>query len=85
MTELSRLRWRCRRGIKEMDIILQRFLEQRYFSLPCRQKRLFEQILDEADLDILDWILGRRRPSRSEYEELIGLFRQLKPEYSGRP
>ena len=79
MSELSRLRWRCRRGIKEMDIILQRCLEQNYPTLPPQQKILFDQILDETDLDILDWILGRSHPDNVEYVELIQLFRQLKP------
>jgi antitoxin CptB len=80
MSELSRLRWRCRRGIKEMDLILQRFLEQSYPSLSPQQMVLFDQILDESDLDIMDWILGRSKPAYSEYEVLIDLFRQLDPE-----
>ncbi len=79
MSELSRLRWRCRRGIKEMDLILQGCLEQNYPTLSAQQKTLFDQILDETDLDILDWILGRAQPDNAEYEELIQLFRQLKP------
>ncbi len=79
MSELSRLRWRCRRGIKEMDIILQRCLEQNYPTLSPQQKILFDQILNETDLDILDWILGRSQPDNAEYEELVQLFRQLKP------
>ena len=79
MSELSRLRWRCRRGIKEMDLILQGFLGQNYPTLSAQQKSLFDQILDETDLDILDWILGRSQPDNAEYEELIQLFRQLKP------
>jgi len=80
MSELSRIRWRCRRGIKEMDLILQRFLEQDYPTLAPQQIVLFDQILDETDLDILDWILGRSQPDNTEYEQLIHLFRQRKPE-----
>ena len=80
MSELSRLRWRCRRGIKEMDLILQRFLEQSYSSLSPQQQILFAQILDETDLDILDWILGRSEPENTEYNVLIEQFRQIKPE-----
>ena len=63
-----------------MDLILQRFLEQSYPSLSPQQISLFDQILDEADLDIMDWVLGRSRPENSEYEVLIDLFRQLKAE-----
>jgi len=79
MNELSRLRWRCRRGIKEMDLILQAFLERKYSSLSLQEKVLFDKILDETDLDIMDWILGRSQPDNSEYNVLIELFRQAKP------
>jgi antitoxin CptB len=80
MSELSRLRWRCRRGIKEMDIILQRFLEQDYSTLSLKEKALFDQILDETDLDILDWMLMRTQPANTNYEMLLALFRQHKPD-----
>ncbi len=80
MSELSRLRWRCRRGIKEMDIVLQRFLEQSYPGLSSQQQAHFDHILDEADLDIMDWILGRSLPDNNDYNDLIILFRQYKPE-----
>ena len=80
MSKQSRLQWRCRRGIKEMDLVCQRFLEQEYPRISDEERRLFDQILDESDLDILDWILDRSRPRRSEYQPLIDRFRQLKPE-----
>jgi antitoxin CptB len=80
MSDLSRLRWRCRRGIKEMDIVLQGFLEQNYPDLSEQQQINFDQILDESDLDIMDWILGRSSPEHSNYDELIALFRQQQPE-----
>ena len=79
MSELSRLRWRCRRGIKEMDLILQYFLEHVYAGLSPQQQTLFEQILDETDLDIMDWITSRSEPENKDYEVLIHLFRQHKP------
>ena len=80
MTELSRLRWQCRRGIKEMDLILERFLDQCYPSLSAQQRLAFDQILNETDLDIMDWILERSVPENEDYMVLIHLFRQLKPE-----
>ena len=80
MSELSRLRWRCRRGIKEMDIIFQRFLEQQYPTLSAEQIVCFDQLLDETDMDIMDWILERSEPENIGYVELVKVFRQLKPE-----
>ncbi|NKB39205.1 MAG: hypothetical protein GKR93_18905 [Gammaproteobacteria bacterium] len=77
MSELSRLRWRCRRGIKEMDLVFEHFLEQEYAELSSVQKHLFSQILEESDLDIMDWILGRKEPLKAEYNVLIQQFRKL--------
>ncbi|MFT7459654.1 MAG: antitoxin CptB [Planctomycetota bacterium] len=79
MSELSRLRWRCRRGIKEMDLILQYFLEHDYPTLSSEDKTVFDEILDETDLDILDWVLDRAEPDRTEYKTIIKLFRQRTP------
>ncbi len=80
MSELSRLRWRCRRGIKEMDLIFEHFLEQQYAELSTAQKSLFSQILEENDLDIMDWILARKEPANAEYNALLEKFRKHKPE-----
>lgn len=74
-TEHSRLLWRCRRGIREMDIVLQTFLNESYDSLSDADKNTFSQLLDEADLDILNWIMGKEKPERDELNQLITLIR----------
>ena len=61
-----------------MDLILEYFLEQAYPTLSPQQQKLFAQILDETDLDIMDWIVGRAQPADKDYEVLIDLFRQHK-------
>jgi antitoxin CptB len=80
--DLSRLRWRCRRGIREMDLLLQEFLSVSYPGLSSSEQRAFEQMLDEADLDLLSWISGRAEPP-PDYGALIGRLRQLRPEARG--
>jgi len=62
-----------------MDLILERFLEQCYPSLSSQQRIAFEQILDETDLDIMDWIMARSIPENKDYDVLINLFRKVKP------
>lgn len=62
-----------------MDLILQYFLEHVYADLSPQQQTLFEQILDETDLDIMDWITRRSEPANTDYQSLIHLFRQHKP------
>ncbi|HEY7842030.1 MAG TPA: succinate dehydrogenase assembly factor 2 [Gammaproteobacteria bacterium] len=82
MDDLSRLRWRCRRGIREMDLLLQEFLSASYAQLSPSERQAFEQLLDEADLDLLAWISGRADPPPG-YGALIGRLRQLRPEAGG--
>ncbi len=74
--ERSRLLWRCRRGIREMDIVLQTFLNQSYDTLSDADKNSFAQLLDEADLDILNWIMGKGEPENEGIKNIITLIRQ---------
>ena len=67
----ARLRWRCRRGTREMDLLLLRFLEQDYPRLNSREQSLFGSLLDEADPDIYAWITGQAQPANPDYLPLI--------------
>ena len=77
MSNRSRLLWRCRRGIREMDILFQRFMDECYPSLDEEKKQLFELFLDEADLDILNWIMNRSSPDNHRYDKIIKLFQTI--------
>ena len=77
MNERSRILWRCRRGIREMDILLQRFMEQNYPGLSKAEIRLFEELLEESDLDILAWITGKSTPEKTDYQILIQRLQKL--------
>jgi antitoxin CptB len=76
MNEMSRLRWRCRRGIREMDLLLQNFLSVCWNGLNAAERRAFDRLLDESDPDILAWIAGRAEPPDAEYPALIRRLRQ---------
>ncbi len=71
----SRLLWRCRRGIKEMDIILQDFINDSYDQLTEKNKNAFSKLLDEQDLDILNWIIGKDKPTDNELIEIINIIK----------
>jgi len=55
---MQRIRWRCRRGLLELDIVLGRFIEH-YASLDTRQKVLFDSLLDLPDTSLWDMISGK--------------------------
>ena len=75
MAANSRVLWRCRRGIREMDLVFSRFLETHYDQLSAEDSALFDGFLLENDLDIYDWILGRREPPA----EYLGLLQLMQP------
>lgn len=60
MKELERARWRCRRGLLELDIILQRFMDQHYAQLGEDELQQFEILLSQSDNDLWDMITGRK-------------------------
>jgi antitoxin CptB len=84
MNKRSRLLWRCRRGTKEMDFLLQQFLEQEYDRLDPPQQALFEQFLDEQDPDIYAWITGASRPDNHSYQSIILQLQNIHVLLSGK-
>ena len=74
MSDLDRTRWRCRRGLLELDLLLEAFLERGYGRLDARQRRLFNELLDQPDNDLLDLALGRSEPE-PRYQAVVGLLR----------
>lgn len=74
--EKSRLLWRCRRGIKEMDIILQDFIHESYDKLNDKNKNAFSKLLDEQDLDILNWIIGKDDPINDQLTDIINIIKK---------
>ena len=62
MSELGKLRWRCRRGMKELDELLLRFLEQRYATLSVQQQQCFAELLELQDPQLIAYLTGRDTP-----------------------
>ena len=71
----TRILWRCRRGIKEMDIVLQDFIKNSYDELNNENKSAFSKLLEEQDLDILNWVLGKDKPEDKTLIEIIKKIR----------
>jgi len=74
MAEHDRIRWRCRRGLLELDLVLQGFLERRFDRLDAEQRQRFDELLDEPDNDLLDLALGRRESS-PRYRAIVEMLR----------
>lgn len=71
MSELSRLRWKCRRGTKELDAILGAFLGKGAEDLTDAELKTFDRLLDEQDDRLMDYFYGRQRPTDGELQALV--------------
>ena len=71
----NRLRWRCRRGTRELDLLLQHFLEHGYDRLSEEDKRMFERLLDQNDPDLLAWLMGNSDPPEENIQRLVAEIR----------
>lgn len=60
--DLRRLRWRCRRGLLENDLFVDRFFNRFQDQLSVREGKALTQLMNLADNDLLDLLLGRNTP-----------------------
>jgi len=76
MSEKSKLLWRCRRGVKELDVVFTNFVESSYDDLSENHKALFSELLDIEDPVILSYMLNQTKPENREMAELVEKIRQ---------
>jgi antitoxin CptB len=67
-------RWCCRRGMKELDVLLERFLEKSYADASSEQKRAFTSLLALPDPLLAAYLLGHATPPEPETAELARLI-----------
>jgi len=60
--EIGKLRWRCRRGMKELDVLLTRYLDDEYANASAAHRQAFRQLLESQDPLIYAYLLGHQPP-----------------------
>jgi antitoxin CptB len=77
---LSRLKWRCRRGLLENDLFVERFFQRHEACLSVAMASGLERLMDLADNDLLDLLLRRSEPQgeldTAEVQQVLTLMRQ---------
>ncbi len=68
--DLGQLRWRCRRGMKELDVLLARYVDQRFCSASNAEQEAFRRLLKTEDTVLYGYCLGTRPPP-SQFIPLI--------------
>ena len=71
MSEESRLRWQCRRGMRELDELLLRYLENHYVDADAQEKAAFCAVLDLADPELNAYLLQRQTPASESIASVI--------------
>jgi len=75
MGDRDRLRWRCRRGMLELDLLLQGFLDRGYHRLNAAQQELFRRLLELPDQTLIEYLLGSREIEQKEFVDVIERIR----------
>lgn len=75
MSNESRLRWLCRRGTRELDVLLTRFLDEGYAASSPTVQQAFERLLEWPDPELYDCLIGRRSTGDPELDHVVARIR----------
>ena len=74
MKERDRVRWRCRRGMLELDIVLQRFVDKHYAQLNENELQQFDTLLNLPDNDLWDMITAKKEVGDVKLQLMLQLL-----------
>ncbi len=77
LTEYSELKWRCRRGMLELDILLNSYLDKNYNTMSPQQGDLFSEVLDYPDQVLFDLLLGNMLSSDARVNRLVSAIQRI--------
>ena len=75
MSEMNRLRWKCRRGMLELDLVLNQFLEQEYSALDTDAKQAFVTLLEAGDEELWTLITEEKVCTDTGLQAVMGRLR----------
>ncbi|WP_246345279.1 succinate dehydrogenase assembly factor 2 [endosymbiont of Lamellibrachia barhami] len=74
--EINRLRWQCRRGMLELDLLLFAFLENEYPSLDREARKDFATLLEFPDQTLQSWLISDSKIADKQMVEIVQIIRQ---------
>ena len=75
-TELARIRWQCRRGMLELDLLFDHFITSHYATLDEKTLTVFHELLNYADQDLFEYFFGNRQPPDKDVADVIDHIRR---------
>jgi antitoxin CptB len=74
---INKLRWRCRRGTLELDLMLLRYLENRYLAAELSEQQTFLRMLELEDTELMRYLMGEQLPNDESLKNLVLAIRAL--------
>jgi antitoxin CptB len=74
--DVARLRWQCRRGMLELDLLLNRYLDSSFQRLDQQARVDFVRLLGYQDQIIYDWLMGQSVPTEAALRRLVAQIRE---------
>ena len=74
MLNINQLRWRCRRGTQELDLLLLTYLEQQFSASSTELQQSFNELLFLEDNCLQDYLFGNTVPERKDFQILVGMI-----------
>ena len=71
MGELERLEWRCRRGTRELDLLMLGFLHSQYPEAPLKTQHAFQRLLEKPDPELYDLLTGQVQSKDRDIADVI--------------
>lgn len=75
LSEIGRLRWRCRRGTRELDRVLDWWLRERFPSADAAMCAAFDALLDTPDPELWSWMTGQSKPAEQGLGRIVDEIR----------
>jgi len=72
---LSELRWQCRRGMLELDVFLQKFVQHGYSKLSEQERQDFYELLEYPDQELLELLLAQVSSTEQHINDIAGKIR----------
>ena len=67
----ARIRWACRRGMLELDVLFMPFVEEACDSLDAKQQAAFQRLLTQEDPDLFAWFIGHEECKDAELNSMV--------------
>lgn len=71
-----KLRWACRRGMLELDVLLGNYLNEAFSNSSEQEKAMFVALLDNNDQDLFTWLTGKGAPENAQTATIVEKIRE---------